>query len=204
MRKLPRWKRDCYIRNTTTGHVERRIHGDADFMVKHGWILTTRAAWQEYERDRPQPIPERKLQGALVPAVKSGVHFINGVLATVTVSPTVARESFSTAKNVITDWKAQQDADNERYQKALALHAEQQARQDHKCRVRLAEELAQISRAQEAARKIHAEHPPIQMSIFVARSDKSFHQARAASPRRPNAPSRRLRAGYWGWCDATN
>ena len=80
MRKLPRWKRDCYIRNTTTGHVERRIHGDADFMVKHGWIFTTREAWDEYVRGTPKPIPERKLQSVLVPAVKSGFHAINGVL----------------------------------------------------------------------------------------------------------------------------
>jgi hypothetical protein len=171
--------------------VEKRIYADAIDMVKHGWVFTTWEAWREYERYRPQPIPERKLQSPLVPAVKSGLHFINGVLATVTVSPTVARESFSTAKSLITDWKVQQDAENERYQKALALHAEQKARQDDKCRVRLAEELGQIKRAQEAARKIHAEHPPIPteylspdaIAVFIKHGPPARNVRRNAGPK---------------------
>lgn len=193
MRKLPRWKKHCYIRNTRTGGVERRIHGDADFMVKNGgWIFTTREAWQEYVRDTPRPIPERKPQTVLVPAVKSGFRAINGVLiGTLNLDLTGARKEFSAARNVITDWRTQQEAEDEQYKKTVALYAEQEARRDHKCRVRLAEELAQITRAQEAARKIHAEHPPVPteylspeaIAVFIKHGSPARNVRRNAGPK---------------------
>ena len=60
--------------------------------------------------------------------------------------------------------------------------------------MRLAQELAQISRAQEAARKIHAEHPPIPTEYLPPEAIKAFikHGPPARNVRRNAGPKPKL------------